>query len=123
MRTGAGRKSPGTGWIFNETLGCHRHPAALFSTAPAGSSAILAVLCLMLGALVTACLAHFGTKLAKRPSEITFPSHEGGSQTADLGTIHVERNATRHHLDVVFVQAGRRAHVACLGTGVASFDT
>jgi len=81
------------------------------------------VLYLMLGALVTACLAHLGTKLAKRSCEITTPGHEGSSETADLGAIHVERNAARHHFDVVFMQAGRRAHVACVGTGVASFDT
>lgn len=75
----------------------------LFGTAPAGSSAILTVLCLMRGALVTTCLAHLGAELAKRSSGITFPSHEGGSRTADLGAIHVERDTARHHLDIVFV--------------------
>jgi hypothetical protein len=123
MRTDAGKKSPGTGCLFSKSLGCRAHPATLFGTAPAEGSAILAVLCLMLGALVTARLAHLGTELAKRSSEITAPSHEGGSQTTNLGAVHVERDTARHHLDVVFMQAGRRAHIACVGTGVASFDT
>lgn len=110
MRIDAGKKSPGTECPFGGFLGCGPHAAALFDTAPAGGSAILAVLCLMLGALVIACLAYLGTELAKRSREITAPGHEGGSQTADLGAIHVEGNAARHHFDVVFIQASRRAH-------------
>ncbi len=95
---------PGTWCLFSESSGCCRaHPATCFGTVSAGGSAILAVLCLMLGTLIAACLAYLGAELAQRPSEVTSPGHKGGSRAADLGAIHVERDAARHHLDIVFM--------------------
>ena len=78
---------------------------------------------LVLGALVTARLADLGAKLAERSGEFAAPGHEGGSQATDLCAVHVECDAARHHLDVVFLQAGRRTHVAGVGAGVAGIDT
>ena len=109
--------------LVNQSSSCRRHPAALFGTAPAGGGAILAVLRLVLGAFVAACLAYLSANLAKRFRKLAAPRHIARSQSADLGTVHVERNAARHHLDVIFLQAGRRAHIAGVGAGITSFNT
>jgi hypothetical protein len=48
--------------------------------------------------------------------------HRGGGQLADGRAVHVKGDASRHHLDVVFLQACGRAVVAGSGALVAGFD-
>jgi hypothetical protein len=104
--------------------GCHRsHAATLFGTTTACGRAVLAMLHLMLAALIAARLAHLGANLTERRSEPAAPCHERSSHAADVRAVHVERDTSRHHLHVVFLQAGRRTHVAGVGTGIAGIDT
>lgn len=77
---------------------------------------------LVLGALVTARLADVGTQGADSPGMFAATGHCRRSQRADLRAIHVQRNAPRHHLDVLLLQAGSRAMVAGNNAGVARLD-
>lgn len=99
--------------------GCRPHPTAFFGAAPACGGAILAVLGLMLRALVAARLANLGTYLTKGFGKLATSRHESRLQTANLSAVHVEHYTARHHLHILFMQAGRRTHVACVGAGIA----
>ena len=48
--------------------------------------------------------------------------HGSSSKRANLGAVHIQRNALDHHLDVGLVQTGSCAMVTGHGTGVASFN-
>jgi hypothetical protein len=56
--------------------------------------------------------ARFGAALAM----VVFMAHGGHGQTADLGAVHVEPDATFHHLDVIFSETRDGAMVTFLGT-------
>jgi hypothetical protein len=77
---------------------------------------------LMLGAFVAADLADFRANPAGLLGELAAPRHITGGEPTDGGTVNVEPDAARHHLDIVFLQAGSGAVVAGVGAGVAGFD-
>ncbi|MBD8530511.1 hypothetical protein IFT83_11045 [Massilia sp. CFBP 13647] len=77
----------------------------------------------MLAALGGAGSTYLGALTAQDHREITTARHETGRQAAQLRTVHVQRNAAGHHLDVFFTQAGAGAMVAGGGASVAGVDT
>jgi hypothetical protein len=82
----------------------------------------------MLRTLVTARLTDICAKRADCCCVFTVASHEGCRHAADIGTVNVKRDAARHHLNVVFVEArcctmitSRRTLIAGLNTGSVLF--
>lgn len=98
------------------------HLAALFGTLVAGLGAFLAVLHLVLGALVSTGLADVGAQAANGFGMFASTGHCGRCQSADLGAIHVQRDASSHRLHVLLLQAGSSAVIAGRCAGVARFD-
>lgn len=78
---------------------------------------------LMLGTFIAACLANVCALLAECLREFTTTGHVCSGEAAYLGAVHVGCYAAGHHLDVLLFQAGRRTKVACVSTGITSFDT
>jgi hypothetical protein len=75
-------------------------PAFLGAT-PAGFRALPTVLHLgVLGAFLRACLAYVGARFTDRLSELAPPRHVRRRHPADLGTVHIERDAARHALHI-----------------------
>ena len=74
--------------------------------------------CLVLAAFLAASLAYIGAGFAHCRSEFAAAAHEGGSRAAYLRAIHIERDATRHHFHVLFLQAGSGAMIAGNRAGV-----
>jgi len=77
---------------------------------------------LMLCAFVTAGLADVGASGANGFGVFAATGHRRGRHLADLGAIYVQRDASRHGLDILLLQAGSRAMVASHGAGIAGFD-
>ena len=98
------------------------HASALLSAALARLGALLTVRVLMLGAFVAADLADFRANPAGLLGELAAPRHITGGEPTDGGTVNVEPDAARHHLDIVFLQASGGAVVAGIGASVAGFD-
>jgi hypothetical protein len=96
---------------------------ALGRAAAAGRGAILAMLHLVRGALVRAHVAQVSASLTDGAGGLTGARHHACGQSAQLGAVDVKGNAARHHLDVLFLQAGGRAHITRIRTIIAGFDT
>lgn len=104
-------------------LAAPAHAPAFVRTTAARMRTFLAMRHLVLAAFITACVADFGACLADQRGEFTAARHVGCCAAAYLRAVHVERDATRHHLDVIFLQAGSGAKIACVGACIASFNT
>jgi hypothetical protein len=98
------------------------HPPAFLSTPAACLGAPLAVVVLVLAALLATRVADLRTQLAQLLGEVAAPGHVTSRQAADCGAVHVERDTSRHHLDVLLLQAGRGAVVTGVSAGVARLD-
>jgi hypothetical protein len=68
---------------------------------------------------IFACRAHslpqasqISAHTAQIARHLAATSHVGRRESADLGAVHVERDASRHLADVLFLQAGGRAVIA-----------
>src|SRR3569833_2792802 len=116
-----GLSGPQIGLLMRRCSGAHaallprggtRHAPAFIRAAPASLRAILAMLHLMLGALVSAGIADFGAKLTQDVGEFAIPRHVAGRHSADLRAIHVQCDAARHNLHVLLLHAGSFAIVA-----------
>jgi hypothetical protein len=99
------------------------HATAFVCTAAARFGAGSAMVDFVLGALLGAGLANVGAQGADRLHVFTAPGHRRRGQLADSGAIHVERDAPRHHLDVLLLQACRGAVIARDSALVAGFNT
>jgi len=97
------------------------HVAAFQRAAPTHIGAILAVLRFVFSALISACIAYFGTCLTDRTGELTATSHIASGHATDLGTVDIERNALCHHFYVILLQACAGASIASRGAGIAGF--
>lgn len=86
--------------------------AALFSAAMAGLRACLAVLHVVLRTFIAARLANNGAHFANFLQMATASRHHCGRYGADLGAVHIPRNALGHCLDVELLQTCHRAMVA-----------
>jgi hypothetical protein len=106
-----------------QTLSRRCHFAAFFSAIAASLCALFAMLRLVLCAFIAAGLANIGTHLADRLRILTPACHERRRHPAYLRAIHIECDAPRHHLDILFLQAGSSAVVASGGTCVTGIDT
>lgn len=73
-------------------------------------------------ALLGTCLADVRAKRANRRCVLAAPSHGGRGKLADGCAIHVQRDAARHHLHVLLLQACRRAVIARGGALIAGLD-
>jgi len=80
------------------------------------------VIHLELGALVAAFLANFRAKPADRADEFAASGHETGGKPAYGRAVNVERDTSRHHFRVVFLQAMTFAMIAFAGAGIACID-
>lgn len=105
----------------NKTL-C-RHSATFFSAAPTGLSALLTVIRLVLGTLLATGLTDLRAQSTKTFGELTVSCHERCSHTADLGAVHIERDAPRHHFYIVFLKARCRTVITGCGTVITGLDT
>jgi hypothetical protein len=83
----------------------------------------LAVVHLVLGALIAAQLADLCAQGARLFHALAAASHIAGCKPADGRAIHVERDTTRHRLDVLLLQACGRAVVTRICACVAGVDT
>lgn len=102
--------------------GCLCHATALVGATTAGLGASLAMVHLVLGALFGTCLADVSAKRANRRRVLAAASHGGRGKLADGCAVHVQRDAARHHLHVLLLQARRRAVIAGGGTLIAGLD-
>ena len=91
--------------------------------ASAGLSAFTAVILVMLLALVGAGLADLRACGADCVGKLAASTHETGRIAADRRTVNVQGDASRHHLHVLFVQAGRDAVITGGSAFVAGIDT
>jgi hypothetical protein len=99
------------------------HSAALLGAATAGFRAPAAVLHRSVaGAFFGAAFAYLCAQAAHGGRVLAVAGHVRGRQPADLRAVDVERNAARKVLRVLFLQAGRRAVIAFIRTGVARLD-
>jgi hypothetical protein len=99
------------------------HALALLRAAFARIGAALAVVGLMLTAFLGTGLANLGAHLAHAASKLAAPRHHGCGKAARLSAIHIQRNAMRHHLHVIFFQAGCGTFIASHGAGIAGVNT
>lgn len=72
--------------------------------------------------LVSAGVADICTQLADRTGQLAVARHVTCSHAANLGAIHVKRNASNHCAYVGFLQAGCSTVVTRSGTCIAGFD-
>ena len=91
-------------------------------TAATRLSALLAVAHGVALAFVGALFAQLGAELAVGLRTLAGASHGRSSGLADLGAVNIQRDAARHHLDVLLPQALRCAVIAGLGACVAGLD-
>jgi len=77
---------------------------------------------LVLAALLAAGTTDLRAKLANLSREFAVSSHKAGRQTANCRAVHVERDALRHHLHVLLLQAGSGTTVAGVSTFIAGVD-
>lgn len=103
--------------------GSSGHPAALIRAAKAGLRALLTMRVLVLCTFIATGLADIGASCADRFGELTAPGHETSGHPANGSTVDIEPDAARHHLHIVFLQAGGGAVVARIGAGVTGVDT
>jgi len=97
--------------------------ATFVGTLEARFGAGYAVLHLVLGALVRTRLANRRTQFTDGLGVFAVPRHRRCRQRTNCGTVHVQRDASRHHLDVLFLQTGRCTVIASYGAAIAGFDT
>src|SRR4051812_8164360 len=88
----------------------------------AGLGAPPAVVVRVARALVAARLAEVGAEAADGGRALAAARHRRRGELAGGGAIEIERDAARHHLDVLLLQARRRAVMAGRGAGVAGVD-
>ena len=99
-----------------------RHLAAFTDALGAGIGAFAAVFVIVLAAFLAAGFAYLRAQRAELGGEFAALGHVLGGQPADSGALHVQADAFRHHLGVLFLQAGRGAEIAVGGAAVAGFD-
>ncbi len=89
-----------------------RHLPTRLGALVARARASLAVPMRVPAAFVPAGLTGLRAHQAQVACVIALPCQQGGRQAAQVGAVHVEGNATRHGLHVVFAQASGGAAVA-----------
>jgi hypothetical protein len=99
------------------------HSTAFIRTATASLGAGLTMVHLMLSTLICAGFANIRTDRANRLGHVTVSRHVACCKSAHLRAIHVECNASGHHLDVVFLQARSRTIVTSCCTLIACVNT
>jgi len=99
-----------------------RHLVEFLRADMASPGARLTVIHGVLGAFFAACLADLSAQLADLRRELASAGHEASGESADRGAVHVEGNAPGHHVCVGLLQAGDRAVVAGIGTGIAGVN-
>jgi hypothetical protein len=104
-----------SGWL-------RRHAAAFFGATAACFRTSLTVIHLVLCALFAASVAHVGAGPADRLCKFHATCHHASGRAADVGTVHVERNATRHRFRIRFPQTRCRAHIARRSAVVTCLD-
>lgn len=114
MGMGTGSGAPG---------GRLAHAAALGGAAAACGSAVLAMLCMVVLALVGARVADIGAQLAYLMRVLARAAQQLCCQAAYPCALIVEDDAAGHHSWIDFLQAGCGAGIARLGAFVTCLDT
>ena len=99
------------------------HRLAFFGAAFARIGAPLAVIHLVLAAFLTASAANVRAQSAELFRELRITGHELSREHANISAVPVEPDSTFHHINVVFLQTGRRAVFAFLSAFQARLDT
>lgn len=76
----------------------------------------------MLGAFSGTHVANARASLAHGAGRCATAHHEPGRDPAQLGAVDIERDALRHHFDVVFLQTRHSAHIAGVGAVVTRLN-
>lgn len=77
---------------------------------------------LVLRTLIAAGLANLSAELAKLLGEVAAARHVGCCHPANGCAVNVQRDASGHHLHVLFLKARGRAVVAGVGADIARLD-
>jgi hypothetical protein len=77
----------------------------------------------MFGTLVATSLADVGAETADLFCGLPAHAHDLCGRVTNGSTLHVQPDATGHHLHILFLQAGGSAMIAGGGTTQASLDT
>lgn len=86
-------------------LEARSHAPAFRCAAAASLCTLLAMLGLMLSAFFPACIANLCASVADRSRKFTAPCHVSSCHAAYLRAVHIEPDATHHHLHILFAQA------------------
>lgn len=108
-----------TGWPYSSGS----HFLALLRASDASFGTPLAVVGTMLFAFFATGAADLGTNTAQFGSIFAASSHECRRHPANLCAIHVVLDTPSHHLYVIFLETGRRAHVANNSAIATCLDT
>src|SRR5690554_1986750 len=100
-----------------------RYFSTFLCTKAAKLGAFLAMIMHMASTLVGAFFANFGTEGAYLPGQLTVPCKYSCSEPTHLGTVHIQRDTARHHSNILFCQACRRAVITGRSTFVTGLDT
>ena len=98
------------------------HTPTLVCAATASLRAFLAMRHRMFGAFLATRFTNVRAGLAKGAGHFAAARHVSRSQSANLRTIHIERNTPGHRFWILFLQAGYRAMVTCVSTVITGFD-
>ena len=99
------------------------HAPAFVRATTAGLCARLAMFHLEFCAFVAASVTQLCASLADRTGKFAAARHIAGRHAANLGAVHIQRNAARHRLRIGFLQTGGCAMVAGICARIAGFDT
>lgn len=99
-----------------------RHATAFVGTTTAGLRALLAMSHRVLLTFVSARIADFGAQLAYGACHVAAARHIACRHAANACAVNIQGDAAGHRIDVLLLQAGNSAVVACRSTGVARID-
>lgn len=107
---------------FTYPWGAAGHAPTFVRATAAGLGACLTMLHLEFCTLIAARFAQFCASLADRTGKLATARHIARSHAANLGAVHIQRNAARHCLRIRFLQTGGCAMVAGICAGIAGFN-
>lgn len=99
------------------------HLLAFVRAMVAGVGTALAVVRLVFAAFLAAFAADLRAQFTNHFRKLRSRRHESCGGGTDARAIAIERNTARHHLYILFFQAGAGAMFALRGAFVAGFDT
>ncbi|WP_422822690.1 hypothetical protein [Vreelandella maris] len=107
--------------FFVQSLGSHR--STLTGAMMARLSALLTMLGIVFGTLITARFANISAYSADVLGVFTPLGHEGSCQAANLRALAIQTDTLSHHFHIIFLQAGSSARITINGADITRFNT